>query len=78
MRLVSARGNPPGLLARGLFPRGKRRETGCEPPVGGLPKSIKIWPGGDWLGEFAGIPPGIWAAKGALKEIRLWHVVLLV
>ena len=68
MRLASARGNPPGLLARGLFPREKRRETGYEPRVGGLPKSIKIWPGGDWLREIAGIPPEIWTAKVALIE----------
>ena len=63
-------GNPPGLLARVLFPRGKGRETGCKPRVGGLPKSTQFWHGGDLHGEFAGIPLGIWAAKVGLRDIQ--------
>ena len=45
-----ATGNPPGLTSRGFLPRGKRREAGCDPRMGGLPKCAKIWPGGDWHG----------------------------
>jgi hypothetical protein len=76
-RLASTRGNPPGRTSRGFLPRGKLREAGCDPRLGGLPKGAQIWPKGgwhraDWPREKAGIPPGNWAAKvGLREEIRL-------
>jgi len=57
-----------------LLPCGKRREAGCDPRVGQLPKSTKIWPGGDWHGadwprEISGFHAGKTTAKVGLKDV---------